>query len=199
MNIIKLDDYVIYVDTDSCKLEKGFDINVILDYNKKVKERIEHVSKKLGIAFSKYCPKDIKGVSHLLGVFEKENTENGEYSYDEFITQGAKKYAFKDFEGIHITVSGVPKKGACAINNLEEFKDNLVFKYKDTGKNSKQYNDNQIATPMIDYQGNMFYVADKTGVCLLPDSYTLGKSLEYASLISDNTSNRAIYKEEKDG
>ena len=56
--------------------------------------------------------KDIKGNKHLLGLFEKDA------HYKEFITQGAKKYAYKVDDKIKITVAGVPKKGSKALKDL---------------------------------------------------------------------------------
>ena len=190
-NIIKLDKYVVYADTDSCKLKEGYNKKVIENYNKSVESRVKFVSKFLDIPYEKFSPTDIKGNKHLLGLFELDG------KYDEFITQGAKKYAYKDDSGIHITVSGVPKRAACGLKSLEDFQDNYVFRHKDSGKNMLVYNDTQISTVMKDYLGNIFYVADKSGVCILPDTYTLSKSLEYANLLSDNSSARAIYKEGK--
>ena len=46
-----------------------------------------------------------------------------------------------------------------------------------------------------DYQGNIEHFSDKYGCCLVPTTYELGKSEEYAELISDESSKRAIYKE----
>ena len=46
-----------------------------------------------------------------------------------------------------------------------------------------------------DYLGNKGLVKDRTGCCLLPNSYTLGKSLDYAHLISDDVAKRSLYKE----
>ncbi len=48
---------------------------------------------------------------------------------------------------------------------------------------------------MTDYLGNKFVVSDKSGCCLLPTTYILGKAEEYANLISDESSKRAVYKE----
>ena len=39
-NVMKLDPYVVYADTDSIKCISGYDKNVIFNYNEKVKERI---------------------------------------------------------------------------------------------------------------------------------------------------------------
>lgn len=132
-NVIKLDKYVVYCDTDSMKLLEGFDKNVILEYNKFVENKIKFVSEKLGIDINRYKPKDKNGKEHLLGVFEKDEF------YNKFITQGSKKYAYefyhkfkgkkikknkkyffnskikrklknKVYHDIHITVAGIPKK-----------------------------------------------------------------------------------------
>ena len=206
-NLIKLDQYAVYLDTDSIKLAEGYDKNVINNYNNEVEERIKYVSKILDIPIEKYSPKDIKGDSHLLGVFECETKKYNKYTYDEFITQGAKKYAVKTkemdkdtgelFDVIKITVAGVPKKkGAKCLNSLEEFRDDLVFKSSITGKQTLIYLDEQQQNDLVDYQGNIYTNTDKTGCCLVPCSYVLGKALEYANLITDESSKRAIYKEE---
>ena len=196
-NLIQLDKYNIYADTDSLKLVEGYDKNVILKYNEEVKERIKYVSKILDIPIEKYSPKDIKGEEHLLGVFECETKEGDKYTYEEFITQGAKKYAVLQDGKIKITVAGVPKKsGAKCLNKLEDFKDDLVFKSSITGKQTLIYLDEQIENDLVDYQGNVYHNTDKTGCCLIPCSYVLGKAFDYAELISDESSKRAIFKED---
>ena len=48
---------------------------------------------------------------------------------------------------------------------------------------------------LIDYLGNEYLVNDKSGCCIVPTTYVLGKALDYANLLSDNSSKRAIYKE----
>lgn len=131
-----------------------------------------------------------------------------------FITQGAKKYAYTKWvknEKIKkeemniikrgkekslvlcITVSGVPKCGAKCLKRLEDFKDDLIFDFKTTGKYSIMYNDNQDTFKLTDYNGVSCEVTDKYGCCLLPTSYTLGKSDDYIELLSDTSSCRAIY------
>lgn len=196
--VIDLDPYVVYCDTDSIKLIEGYDKNVFIKYNKSVEERIKFVSNILNIPFSKYAPKDNKGISHLLGVFECETKEGREFTYDSFITQGAKKYAISRNGEIEITVAGVPKeKGAKALKSLNEFRDNFVFNFEDTGKNLLLYIDKQEPFLLEDYQGNKREVKDISGCSLIPTTYVLGKALDYANLINDNSSKRAVYKEEK--
>jgi hypothetical protein len=208
-NVIQLDEYVVYCDTDSMKLKEGYNKEVIENYNKFVINKIKHVSKILDIPFEKFSPKDSKGERHTLGVFDNDG------KYDEFITQGAKKYAYtkwidkekikedtnvQEIKGnkakvLEITVAGVPKSGALGLKNLSEFKDNFVFDFKYTNKNLLMYCENQENCNIIDYQGNEYTVKDKTGCCIVPTTYILGKALEYADLISDNSSKRAKYKE----
>ena len=187
--VIELDDYVIYCDTDSIKLKEGYNKEVFTKYNKSVEEKIRFVSNILHIPFEKYAPKDIYGKSHLLGIFESEG------SYEEFITQGAKKYAVKQDGKIKITVAGVPKKGAKALKSLKDFKDNFVFNFEDTGKNLLVYVENQSPFELIDYKGNKKIVKDKSGCSIIPTTYVLGKALEYATLLTDSSSKRAVYKE----
>ena len=187
--VIENDDYVIYCDTDSCKLVKGYDENVFTEYNKQVEERINLVCRVLKLDPKKYAPSDIKGNKHMMGLFEKE------CNYEEFITQGAKKYAYKIDGKIHITVAGVPKVGAKALKNLNEFKDDFVFNYKDTNKNLVLYTEEQSPIEVTDYLGLKYLVTDKSGCCILPNTYKLSKSLDYSNLISDDSSKRSIYKE----
>lgn len=96
---------------------------------------------------------------------------------------------------LEITVAGVPKSGARGLKNITEFKDNFVFDFKYTNKNLLMYCENQENCNIIDYKGNSYTVTDKSGCCIVPTTYILGKALEYADLISDNSSKRAKYKE----
>lgn len=122
-NVIQLDEQVVYCDTDSMKLKEGYDKTVIEKYNKFVIQKLKYVSKLLDIPYEKFSPKDSKGERHILGVFDNDG------QYDEFITQGAKKYAYtkwidkekikedtnvQEIKGkkakiLEITVAGVPK------------------------------------------------------------------------------------------
>lgn len=202
-NVCKLDEYCAYCDTDSCKLVHGYDKKIIDDYNKKVRNRIKIVSKLLRIPMEMYEPKDIKGNKHLLGVFEHEKeNKDSKYSYLEFITQGAKKYATRYInedgeEEIEITVAGVPKgNGSKALKDLNDFRDNFLFKSSDTDKLTLIYIDDQDQNYVYDYLGNKYLNTDKTGCCFIPCSYVLGKAIDYADLLTDNSSQRAIFREE---
>lgn len=187
--VIANDDYVVYCDTDSCKLVEGYDKNVFLDYNKQVADRIAFVCRVLKLDSNKYAPSDIKGNKHMMGLFEKE------CNYEEFITQGAKKYAYKIDGKIHITVAGVPKSGAKSLKSLDDFRDDFVFNYNDTNKNLVLYTEEQSPIEVEDYLGLKYMITDKSGCCILPNTYKLSKSLDYANLVSDDSSKRARYKE----
>ncbi len=208
-NVIKLDEYVVYCDTDSIKLKQGFDKNIINNYNKSVIEKIKNVSNLLEIDIKKYKPKDKKGNERMLGLFENDGI------YKKFITQGAKKYCYikekenekiKDTDNIvkkgktksevlEITIAGVPKRGARELKKIEDFKDNLVFHFENTNKNLLLYVDDMSPTLITDYLGNEEIITDKHACVILPTTYILGKSEEYTKLISDDSSKRAIYKE----
>lgn len=84
-NLIKLDKFVVYADTDSLKLKDGFDINIIENYNKQVNEKIKQASQDLKIDIEKFQPKDTKGIKRTLGVFDNDG------QYTQFITQRCKK------------------------------------------------------------------------------------------------------------
>lgn len=198
-NIMKLDKYQIYADTDSLKLASGYDESVIEDYNNSVYERIKRVSEELDIPIEKFKPKDINGVERWLGIFDKDGV------YKEFITQGAKKYAVKKDvkdkntgeikEVLEITVSGVPKSGvACLEGDLSRFKNDLVFDYKNTNKNTLLYCEGQLSIELEDYLGNTTNVSDISGICILPTTYILGKAEDYMILLNDSTE-RQLYKE----
>lgn len=190
-NIIKLDSNVLYVDTDSIKVRGNNYQKVIDEYNKKVKENILKVCKERNLKFEDFAPKDKKGNSHLIGIFENDG------NYEKFIHQGAKKYAYIDKKDnkIHITVAGVPKEGAKALKSLKDFTDDFVFRHEDTGKNLLIYNDEQPNYFLTDYQGNVEYVAAKYGAVIIPTTYVLSKSSEYAELISDSSEKRQLYNE----
>lgn len=208
-NVIKLDNYVIYCDTDSIKLKEGFDISIIKEYNNSVIEKIKKVSELLNIDINLFQPTDKEGKKHMLGLFEQDEF------YKQFITQGAKKYAYikeipkekikndmniikennKTVDILGITLAGVPKIGAKALKKLDDFQDDFIFKYEDTGKQLLVYCENQEEIELTDYQGNKYKVNDKSGCCIIPTTYVLGKSLEYSELLSDNSSKRARYKE----
>ena len=185
--------------------------NYIEEYNKNVLVKIDKVCKHYKLDKESFSPVDIKGEKHTLGLFDPDGF------YQDFITQGAKKYAYivkipiekarkKDNYNIlrtkngfawclGITVSGVPKRGAKALKDLKDFKDNFIFDFKYTNKNMLMYNDDMCSFKIEDYQKNKYVSHETYGACLLPTTYELGKANDYAELVKNESSPRAIYKE----
>ena len=56
------------------------------------------------------------------------------------------------------------------------------------------YTENQLPKYIEDYQGNIDIISDRTGCCIVPTTYVLGKSDDYADLL-DDSSERAIFDE----
>ena len=88
---------VLYCDTDSIKVRGKVNFDKL---NKQLREQAIQKN-----AFAD----DMHGVRHYIGVFEDEGKGKGA-CYDEFITQGAKRYAYIKDGKMGITVSGVTKK-----------------------------------------------------------------------------------------
>ena len=96
---------IIYSDTDSGKCY----------YTEEVRQRIAGLNEKV-IALDKKMNAYVdtgKNV-YYLGVAEDET--EGE-PYLEFVTGGAKKYAYRDKNGLHITISGVQKECVSQLND----------------------------------------------------------------------------------
>ena len=127
----------VYCDTDSVKYIGSVDWT---DYNA---EKIR-LSKDSGAYAT-----DAKGKTHYMGVFESDGT------YERFKSCGAKKYAYEDNSGLHITVSGVNSKtGAKGLQRLENFQKGFLFDYDAAGKKLITYNDTQIPVEIVDSFGN---------------------------------------------
>ena len=188
--VIALDEYAVYMDTDSCKCVKGYDKTVFDKYNESVLATIHKVAKQLDIPENYFMPADQKGKPHPLGVFEYEE------HYDKFITQGAKKYCVEKDGKLDITVSGVPKSGSQCLHSIDEFRDDLVFTFDKTNKHTIVYNDDQKSIDIIDMNGVKYTCKDKTSCVLLPAEYTLGKAYEYTQLLTDNSTKRSKFKNE---
>ena len=106
-----------------------------------------------------------------MGVYESEKDK------DRFRTWGAKKYAFEDDKGLHITVAGVgKKKGAEYLKNhggLESFEPGFIWPNQNSGGGTDAYwNDDGINYVII----NGERILSGANVGILSSSYTLGES-----------------------
>ena len=176
----EFDRHVIYCDTDSIKYYGEYD-HIFEEYNKNVYKKYEIVCKKLSqLNISDFEPVDKNGVKHPLGIFDYEG------KYKKFKTLGAKKYCYVDDDDkLHITVSGVSKKGASALKSIDDFKDGFTWGYHESGKLTHFYNDEQSKVKIIDADGNIYINKYKYGIILQPTTYTLGIDELYQSLFED--------------
>ena len=149
--------YFIYTDTDSIKYQGEIDLTA---YNN---TRIRD-SKRSG-AYAQ----DPKGKMHYMGVFEDEGT------YQEFITFGAKKYAYLKDGKVGVTISGVNKElGAKEIEKhgglkaLEE-----GFTFYDAGGTEAVYNDDPAAAGIDTVNVDGIDIKITRNVCIKESTYTL--------------------------
>lgn len=98
-------DYV-YSDTDSIKgLNRDKHELFFQLYNSNVVVKLRRMCRYWNIPYSMCAPKNIKGKTKILGVFEREK------DYRTFKTVGAKRYMFEYMDGyFSFTISGVNKK-----------------------------------------------------------------------------------------
>lgn len=160
LNIAGLD--TIYCDTDSVKYIGDHD-NEFEAYN----ERLNRECLEKGII--NYT--EVNGERFYMGIFDKEK------GYEEFITLGAKKYAFiqRNKEGeleLGITVSGLSKKkGAEELEKkggLRRFQRNEVF--YNSGRTIAQYN----AAKVHDITVNGCTFSTASNLAIVDTTYTLG-------------------------
>jgi hypothetical protein len=177
--IKKIDHDVIYCDTDSIKYIHDHD-DLFNEYNEEIRAKLATACAYHKINAGMLHPADTKGIEHPLGIFDTEE------DYKQFVTLGAKKYAFIHVNSneIGITVSGVQKGGASALHNLKDFKDGFTFDYQHAGKKLLSYNDEQIPVKVTDFQGHTETIDQRHGVNLMPTEYTIGISEEYGEYIN---------------
>ena len=174
----------VYSDTDSVKYLG--ELPGLADYNRKRRR----ISRQNG-----GTAKDPKGKTHYLGVYEEETGKKG---YKAFITLGAKKYAYEDKTGLHITLAGVGKiPGAVELGKIENFREGFTF--KDSGGLEAVYNDEDYGVYKIVQRvkpNSRFHkkrhmhkvihnVLITRNVTLRPSSYTIGIAADYKRILED--------------
>lgn len=182
----------IYHDTDSVKCKN---YEKYLDYfdaeDEIMDKKLRAMCDFYDIDFERTRPRreNGKGAPAPLGHWEHEGI------YDEFITLGAKKYAYKNLrepdgvsikkknEGIHITVSGVPKKeGAELLKDLSDFHKGFVFDREKCGRKLLTYLDG--CNPLVTLPDG-YKVHHKYAINMRNNSYTLGISSDLEVLIHE--------------
>ena len=159
----------VYCDTDSVKfIDDGS-----VDFEPYNEQRMEDSEAHGGVAY------DPKGFPQYLGLYEYEGT------YKEFITMGAKKYAYVDLaDRLSITVAGVGKsKGAVELKErggLQSFKEGFTF--FDAGGTESVYND--IQEPFeVNIDGKSLFIT--SNVLIKKSTYTLGETGEYRKILNN--------------
>lgn len=178
--IAKMDDAVLYADTDAIKFIGDYD-TLFQEYNRLNEARIKEVSKKRKIPIEYFMPIDIKGNVHVLGNFEPDKGT----PYQEFKTLGAKRYAYLDNKGDkHITVSGVNKEyGVKALENIDDFCNGLVFNYDEAKKGMLTY---IYDAPTITWQKGKpdeYTSTQRYGIHIQPARYELTLGEMYSKLL----------------
>lgn len=171
--IDKAGDNFVYCDTDSVKYVGALDFT---EYN----NRCIQASRESGAYAT-----DPAGTVHYMGVYEQEA------DYTEFITLGAKKYAYTHGTKIGLTVSGVSRKYGPAelqrAGGLQAFRPGLVF--REAGGVAPLYNDAASYDVIID--GNPLHVGPN--ILLRESTYTLGITDDYTRLLENPHIFGAIY------
>ena len=117
-----------YSDTDSCYSD-DWNMDKISAYNEDCKKRL---------LANGYGPVKVGDKEYWLGVAENDSDSR----YSEFTFLGSKRYAGRSAEDneLHITVAGVPKKGAsCLKDDLNNFTRHFIFEGSETGKLTHYY------------------------------------------------------------
>ena len=113
---------------------------------------------------------------YFLGLYDKEK------GYDEFVTLGAKKYAFKQSNKIGITVAGLNKKsGAKELKQkggLSKFK--IGTQFMDSGRKTVYYNDDK--KHFLTVQGCK--IENASNIALVDTPYTLGMTDVMLSILN---------------
>lgn len=163
-------DDTIYCDTDSSKAIVNDDIIAKIEAeNEKIARECEDRG-----AFV-----DVDGKRYYLGQYENDG------NYDIFKTLGAKKYAYTDKSGFHITISGVNKEiGAREMKDIDNFKPGYIF--KEAGGKTLYYNDSEKHYITVD--GDTMLTGSNIG--MIDSTYELGITGEYAELLGLNVYNK---------
>ncbi len=172
---------VLYCDTDSIKTIGPAPVDKL---NEQLRARAEAAG-----AFAD----DMKGRRHYIGLFEADG------HYQQFITQGAKRYAFiKDSGKMGVTVAGVstaidektewfdnegnkynPTFAVEELKSLDRFKPGMIW--KDAGGTTAVYNDHDDFDYVDEATGKSVHIGKN--VSIIPTTYEMTYSKDYKLLL----------------
>ena len=165
-------DKLIYCDTDSVKTSGPVPINKLND--KLLKAAV----------LNNAHADDMNGKRHFIGLFEDDG------HYDQFITQGAKRYAYISDGHMGITVAGVTKKinektgvpfAVEELKTLERFRPGM--KWEKAGGTMAVYNDNDDFDYTDPDTGNTIHISKN--VAIVPSTYVMTHSRDYKRLLNE--------------
>lgn len=151
----------VYCDTDSVKFIGDVDLSDLNDEIRELSER--HAA---------YAD-DPSGCRHYLGVYELDTKE----PYKKFCSLGAKKYAYEDDKGLHITIAGVSKSGAEEMQTINNFREGFLFTR--AGGMEATYNDDD-DNGTLEIDGHEIKLTPN--IYLEQSTYRLGITMEYKHL-----------------
>ena len=198
LGIINVGNDYCYSDTDSLKImNKDKHLSFIDKYNKGIKIKLDNMCKYYSIDPEELAPKNIKGQSKQIGIWDFEET------YKKFKTLGAKRYIFTDSNNtLHITVAGLSKNNGAKymlskVKNVDDvfdyFNDDLYIPSSETGKLTHTYFNDEYKFKIKDFRGHTATVDVKSGINLEPCDFTLSISKEYGKFLQQ-ISQGYIYK-----
>ena len=165
-------DRIVYCDTDSVKVLGDIDISGL---NSKLKQT--------AIQMKAYAD-DMHGNRHYIGMFESDG------HYDQFITQGAKRYAYIENGKMGITVAGVSKKinedtgipfAVEELKTLDRFR--VGMKWQKAGGSISVYNDNADFNLVDPETGRSVHITKN--VAIVPSTYVMTYSKDYRLLLNE--------------
>lgn len=166
-------DKIVYCDTDSVKTLGAVDIHRL---NDNLRKRAESVG-----AYAD----DMHGIRHYIGVFEDDG------HYKQFITQGAKRYAYiKDDGKMGVTVAGVSTQineetgipfAVEELKTLKRFK--VGMEWVKAGGTMAVYNDNDDYDYTDPETGKTVHIGKN--VAIIPSTYKMTHSRDYALLLRE--------------
>ena len=165
-------DRIVYCDTDSVKVKGNIDINLLND--KLIKLAIKQ----------KAFADDMTGRRHYIGLFEPDG------HYDQFITQGAKRYAYRIGDHLGVTVAGVSTKineetgisfAVEELKTLDRFR--VGMKWKKAGGTISVYNDADKIEYTEPKSGNSLVISKN--VAIVPSTYVMTYSRDYKLLLNE--------------